>query len=207
MTTETDNRDPQRLTAALWLVVRRYCSQIRRRPAIAILALVLPGLGNILIFYAPPLIIARVLGEFAGDGRPSLRELMPYVWAFGGVWLAGEAIWRVAGFLLARAEIRALEELYVEAMDELLAKDLAFFQDNYAGSLTKRTLGYARRFEDVFDVLTFQVVAKALPIVFVGVVLWAYSPLLIVTLVGMLLLTVTMVSPLIRRRRQLVDVR
>jgi ATP-binding cassette, subfamily B, bacterial len=207
MTTETDNRDPQRLTAALWLVVRRYCAQIRRRAAISIPALILPGLGNILIFYVPPLIIARVLGEFAGGARPSLRELMPYVLAFGGVWLAGEAIWRVAGFLLARAEIRGLEELYVEAMDELLAKDLSFFQDNYAGSLTKRALGYARRFEDVFDVFSFQVVANLLPLGFVAFVLWKRSPLLILALVGMLVATFIIILPRIRRRQRLVDIR
>ena len=114
------------------------------------------------------MIIARVLGEFAGGGRPSLRELMPYVLAFTGVWLAGEAIWRVVGLLLSRAEVRGLEELYVEAMDELLAKDLSFFHDNYVGSLTKRALSYARRFEDVFDVMAFQVVANLLPLGFVG---------------------------------------
>jgi ATP-binding cassette, subfamily B, bacterial len=207
MTDEKDNRDPQRLTAALWLVVRRYGSQIRRHPAVAIPALVLPGIGQILIFYAPPLIIARVLGEFASNARPSLRGLMPYVLAFSGVWLAGEAIWRVAGFLLARAEIRGLEELYVEAMDELLAKDLSFFHDNYVGSLTKRALGYARRFEDVFDVMAFQVLANLLPLGFVGFVLWKYSPLLILTLVGMLVATSALVWPRIRRRRKLVDIR
>ncbi len=207
MTYETNDRDPQRLTAALWLVVQRYCAQIRRRAAISITALVLPGLGNILIFYAPPLIIARVLGEFASNSKPSLRELMPYVLAFGGVWLAGEAIWRVVGFLIARAEVRGLEELYIEAMDELLAKDLSFFQDNYAGSLTKRALGYARRFEDVFDVLSFQVVANLLPLGFVGFVLWKYSPWLIVTLVAMLVSTFLVIWPRIRKRRRLVDIR
>ena len=77
-----------------------------------------------------------------------------------------------------------MEALYIEAMDELLAKDLAFFQDNYAGSLTKRALGYARRFEDVFDVLSFQVAADVLPLAFVAVVLWTYSPWLIVVLLG-----------------------
>ena len=61
-------------------------------------------------------------------------------------------------------------------MDELLAKDLAFFHDNFAGSLTKRALGYARRFEDVFDVMAFSVVAQMLPLVFAAVVLWTYSP-------------------------------
>jgi ATP-binding cassette subfamily B protein len=59
----------------------------------------------------------------------------------------------------------------------------------------------------VFDVLAFQVVAKILPIAFVTVVLWQYSPLLIVTLLGMLALTVVLVAPRIRRRRSLVDQR
>jgi ATP-binding cassette subfamily B protein len=133
--------------------------------------------------------------------------MMPYVLAFAGMWLAGEILWRIAGFLLARAEIRGLEDLYIEAMDELLAKDLSFFHDNYAGSLTKRALGYARRFEDVFDVMSFQVIANILPLVFVAFVLWQYSPLLILTLVGMLVATFLMVWPRIRSRRKLVDIR
>jgi ATP-binding cassette subfamily B protein len=207
MTEDTENRDPERLTAALRLVLRRYCAQVRRRPAFAIPAMLLPGLGEILGFYAPPLIIARVLGVFASDATPDLRELIPYVLAFAGVWFAGEAMWRLAGIFIARAEIRGMEELYIEAMDELLAKDLSFFHDNYAGSLTKRALGYARRFEDVFDVMAFQVIANVLPLAFVAVVLWRYSPLLILTLVGMLAATFFLVWPRIRRRRRLVDIR
>jgi ATP-binding cassette, subfamily B, bacterial len=207
MNNETENRDPERLSAALWIVVRRYFAQIRRHPSVSIPALVLPGIGNILIFYAPPLIIAKVLGEFASGARPSLRELIPYVLAFTGAWLAGETIWRVTGFLLSRAEVRGLEELYVEAMDELLAKDMSFFHDNYVGSLTKRALSYARRFEDVFDVMAFQVVANLLPLGFVAFVLWKYSPWLILTLVAMLVVTFALIWPRIRRRRKLVDIR
>src|SRR6185369_16339743 len=89
----------------------------------------------------------------------------------------------------------------------LLAKDLAFFQNNYAGSLTKRALGFARRFEDVFDVLCFQTLPNLLPIFFVSIVLWKYSPLLVLILVGMMAITCTVVIPRIRRRRQLVDIR
>ncbi|MGH9242646.1 MAG: ABC transporter ATP-binding protein, partial [Vicinamibacterales bacterium] len=95
----------------------------------------------------------------------------------------------------------------VEAMDELLAKDLAFFHNNYAGSLTKRALGFARRFEDVFDVAAFQISAAFLPLAFAGVVLWSYSPWLIVVLAAMLTVTCAMIVPVIRRRRDLVDVR
>ena len=83
----------------------------------------------------------------------------------------------------------------MEAMDELLAKDLAFFQNNYAGSLTKRALGYARRFEDVFDVMCFQAFPSLLPIAFVSVVLWKYSAMLVLVLVGMMSITCALVVP------------
>jgi ATP-binding cassette subfamily B protein len=208
MTTSTSgDRDPTRLGAALRLVLRRYSRQIRRRPLLAMPALLLPGIGDILILYVPPLVVAKLLAAFARDGQLTVDELMPYVLTFAGVWLAGEAIWRVAEALIARSEIRGVESLYIEAMDELLAKDLAFFHDNFAGSLTNRSLGYARRFEDVFDVLTFQVFPNLLPLTFVGVVLWSYEPLLVFTLIGMMALTMALVFPRIRRRRGLVDVR
>lgn len=201
------DRDSGRLSAALKLVARRYVRQIRRRPALSIAALLMPGIGNMLVFFTPPLVVAKLLDRFDGGDPLSAVELTPYVLAFAGLWFAGEIVWRVAFVLVARAEVRGLEALYMEAMDELLAKDLAFFHDNFTGSLTKRALGYARRFEDVFDVMSFQVLGNAIPLVFVTIVLWSYSPLLIVALLGMLSLTLVMILPLILRRRKLVDVR
>ncbi len=204
--TETQ-RDPQRLTSALRLVVRRYGAQVRRRRAMATGALLLPALGDVLTFYAPPLVIAKLLGAFARNEPLAAADLMPYVLTFAALWLSGQVVWRLAVALIARVEIRGMEALYIEAMQELLAKDMRFFQDNYAGSLTKRALGYARRFEDVFDVLSFQLAPSVLSLGFAGVVLWTYSPWLILLLISMLAGTVAMVFPLIRRRRLLVDVR
>jgi ATP-binding cassette subfamily B protein len=203
----TSDGDSTRLNAALTLVLRRYGRQITAHPWIALPALVLPGIGDVFVFYAPPLVVARLLGAVARDQSLTIATLAPYVLTFTALWLAGEVVWRAAEALIARAEIRGIEALYIEAMDELLAKDIVFFHDNFAGSLTKRTLGYARRFEDVFDVLAFQVVAKIVPLAFVGVVLWRYSPLLIAVLLGMLSITMTLVVPRIRQRRQLVDER
>jgi ATP-binding cassette subfamily B protein len=202
-----EDRNPGRLSEALRLVVQRYAAQIRRRPALALPALILPAVGDILTFYAPPLVVAKLLAAFARDEVLTWNELVPYVLTFAGLWTGGQIAWRLAIMLIIRAEIRALEALYIEAMDELLAKDLSFFHDNYAGSLTKRALGYARRFEDVFDVLSMQVATVVLPLGFVGLVLWRYSPWLVLVLMGMLALTIRMVFPLIRRRRHLVDIR
>ena len=148
--TPAADRDSRRLNAALWLVLRRYGRQVAQRPWVAVPALLLPGIGDVLVFYAPPLVVARLLGAVARDQAQTLTlgMFVPYVLTFTALWFAGEAVWRVAEALIARAEIGGIESLYIEAMDELLAKDLAFFHDNFAGSLTKRTLGYARRFED-----------------------------------------------------------
>jgi len=196
-----------RLNDALRLVLQRYFSQVRRWKVYAIPALLLPALGDVLTIYAPPLVVARLLATFTQREHVGFAEFLPYLAVFGGLWITGQLVWRLAVAMIIRAEIRALEALYVEAMDELLAKDAAFFQDNYAGSLTKRALGFARRFEDVFDVAAFQVSASFLPLAFAGVVLWSYSPWLIVGLAGMLAVTCAMIIPLVRRRRDLVDVR
>ena len=208
MATESDTtRDHGQLTAAVWLVLKRYSTQLRRSPALTAGALILPALGDVMTFYAPPLVIAKLLGRVARNESLTAWDLAPYVGAFAALWLGGQVCWRVAIALISRVEIRGLEALYTEAMNELLAKDLPFFQDNYVGSLTKRALGYARRFEDVFDVTSFQLAPTVLPLGFVSVVLWTYSPWLVAVLLAMLAATLLMVFPLIQRRRALVDVR
>ena len=60
MTTAAE-RDSGRLNEALWLVLGRYGRQITGHPTIALPALVLPGIGDVLVFYAPPLVVARLL--------------------------------------------------------------------------------------------------------------------------------------------------
>ena len=206
-TTRHDPTDHRRLNEALRLVLRRYYAQVRRWKGYAVPALLLPAVGDVLTIYAPPLVVARLLARFAQREQVTFPEFIPYLAAFAGLWIAGQIVWRVAVAMIIRAELRGLEALYVEAMDELLAKDLAFFHNNYAGSLTKRALGFARRFEDVFDVAAFQISAAFLPLVFAAVVLWSYSPSLILVLAAMLTMTCAMIVPLIRRRRDLVDIR
>src|SRR5690348_11681840 len=111
-TTHPRPSDPEssaRLKRALGEVLRRYGAQIRRRPRFAVPALLLPGLGDILIFYGPPLVVAKLLAAFARGDHFTATELAPYVLAAAGCWLLGEILWRAAGFAIARTEIRAIE--------------------------------------------------------------------------------------------------
>ena len=192
---------------AIRLVLRRYARQLRARPWHAAVSLVLPGIGNIFVHYVPALAIAHLLGILASDPHASTATLITPVLWLAGAWLTGEALWRLAGWLIARFEYHGIGALYIEAMDELFAKDVTFFHNNFAGSLTKRALGYARRFEDVFDVCSFNIMGNLLPLTFAIVVLARFSPWLILVLLAMLGVAFLLLRPLIRRRHRLVQIR
>jgi ATP-binding cassette subfamily B protein len=191
--------------SAVLLAVRYYCGEMTRQWRVAVPAVMLPALGNICLAYLAPLVVAALVGDLAGGGDTSLPALLPYVIGFGALLLAGEVLWRGGLHFLNRTDARGIERLGVVGMDELLTKDVAFFHDNFAGSLTKRVLGFSSRFEDFADTLTFSIMAKVVPLIFASVVLWQYHPLLVLVLVGLIVLTGFLVAPLIRRRQVLVD--
>jgi ATP-binding cassette subfamily B protein len=170
-------------------------------------AMLLPALGNIGINYIAPLIVAKLVGRIAGDTGIALGSTLPYVLGFAGALLLSEALWRIGLHFLNRLDALGIEQLYVIGMDELFAKDAAFFHENFAGSLTKRVLSFASRFEEFVDTLTFSVVGSLVPLLFGAVVLWRYEPLLVVGLLAMIALTALCVAPLVRRRQALVDQR
>ncbi|MFI1714819.1 ABC transporter ATP-binding protein [Streptomyces litmocidini] len=186
------------------LAVRFYARELVRLRRLAAPALLLPALGNIGINYIAPLVVAKLVGHLADGGTGGLGPLLPYVLGFAGVLLLGEALWRVGLHCLNRVDARGIENLYVIGMDELFAKDAAFFHDNFAGSLTKRVLSFASRFEECVDTLTFSVMGSFVPLVFASVVLWQYDPLLVVGLLFLIAVTGVGVVPLIRRRQALV---
>ncbi|MFJ3504851.1 ABC transporter ATP-binding protein [Streptomyces sp. NPDC090135] len=188
------------------LALRHYGRELLRLRWLTAPAMLLPALGNIGILYVAPLVVAKLVGRVAGDGADAggVGAHLPYVLGFAGVLLAGETLWRVGLHCLHRLEARGIEQLYVVGMDELFAKDSSFFHDNFAGSLTKRVLGFASRFEVFVDTLTFSIMGNFVPLIFASVVLWQYDPLLVVGLLALIVFTGLCVTPLIRRRQALV---
>jgi ATP-binding cassette, subfamily B, bacterial len=189
------------------LALRLYGRELARLRWLTVPAMLLSALGNIGINYIAPLLVAKLVGRIADDRGLTVGSALPYVLGFAGVLLLAEALWRVALHCLNRLDALGIEHLYIIGMDELFAKDAAFFHDNFAGSLTKRVLSFASRFEQFVDTLTFQVVGSFVPLAFGAVVLWRYEPLLVVGLLVMIALTAVCVVPLIRRRQALVDQR
>jgi ATP-binding cassette subfamily B protein len=189
------------------LALRYYGREISRQRRVAVPALLLPALGNTCLLYLTPLIVADLAGRIAGGGELSTSVVLPYVLGFAGLLLLAEVVWRIGIHCLNRLDGRGIEKLAVVGMNELLAKDAAFFHDNFAGSLTKRVLSFASRFEDFIDALAFSVMASIVPLAFASVVLWQYDPMLVVVLIGLIVITGVGVAPLVRRRQALVDQR
>jgi ATP-binding cassette subfamily B protein len=189
------------------LAIRHYVRQMRHDWRLSLPAMILPGLGGTLSWFCPPLVVAAVIERFDDGERPSAGDLLPYLAAFAVVWLSGEVIWRLGIHFLNRAAATGAADLQMQGMDALFDKHLAFFHDNFAGSLTKKVVNYGSSYEQMMGVLVFQVACSVLPIGFVAVVLWRYSPWIIFTLLFMVTLTGVIVAPLIMRRQKLVDAR
>jgi len=189
------------------LALRFYRQELTRRKRVSVPALLLPALGNISLHYLAPLVVANLAGRLAAGADVGLATMFPSILAFAGLLLLGEGLWRVAIHCLNRTDGRGIENLYVIGMNELLAKDAAFFHDNFAGSLTKRVLSFASRFEEFVDTVAFAVIANLVPLLFASVVLWLYDPLLVVALVSLITVTALAIAPLIRRRQALVNER
>lgn len=200
-----NGRSPRK--QAVLLSLRYYCGELRRQWRVSLPAMTLPALGNIFLFYLAPLVVAALVGHLSGGGESDLAALLPYVVGLGGLMLAGEALWRLGYHFIHRMEARGIERLGIVGMDELLAKDTAFFNDNFAGSLTKRILGFSGGFEGFADTLTFSIMGKIIPLAFASVVLWRFHPLLVLVLLGLILVTGFLAAPFIRRRQALVNER
>jgi ATP-binding cassette, subfamily B, bacterial len=189
------------------LALRYYGRELGRLRRLTVPAMLLPAVGNIGTNYVAPLVVAKLVGRIAADAGGAVGPVLPYVLAFAGVLLLAELCWRVGVHCLNRLDGYGIEHLYVIGMDELFAKDAAFFHDNFAGALTKRALSFASRFEEFADTLTFSVVGSLVPLLFGSVVLWQYEPLLVVTLLSLIVLTAVCAAPLIRRRQARVNER
>lgn len=162
--------------------------------------------GSILVFYVPPLVIADLIGSSPGT-TITLSNGWVYLVLFGGAWLLGEALWRLAFWMIQRFEIGAFDFLLTYSFERLLKQDLSFYHNRFAGSITKNTVGFTRRFEGFFDTIIFEIVSTILPAMFGLVVLFFISPLLSIALIGMMVFGVVVVRGPLKKRLKLVKIR
>jgi ATP-binding cassette subfamily B protein len=199
-------RGSSRRRDAFRLAIRLYTDEVKRSAFYSLPALLLPALGTIAIYYLPPLVVAHLAGRIA-HGTVGTHQLVPYFVVFAVSLLVGEGLWRLGFHAINRAVGYGIESLYTSGMEALFEKDAAFFHDSFAGSLTKRVVSFAARYDEFLLTLSLSVMSNIVPLAFACVILWQYDVLLVVVLLGMIGLTGAVIWPLIRRRQALVDAR
>jgi ATP-binding cassette, subfamily B, bacterial len=189
---------------AFRLVIKNYCHVLWRYKKVSIPGIILPGINTILVSYIPPIAVAGIVSK-ATDGNPhAFSDFYPFIALFGVSWILAEITMRIAVHCLIIAQTNQVEYLYKTGVDSLLKKDAHFFQNNFAGSLTKKTIGYATRIVDVTDTLALSISFKLLPVFFALGVLTYHSWLLSAYLLFWLIVSFVIAFPLIKKRQQLV---
>lgn len=177
---------------ALKRTLKRYLSEIWNVKKFFIPALLMPGIGSILALFAPTLIVGSILTHYQKYGSLDQTSLIKYALLFSVVWYTGEMLWRASEWFNERGLYISVKKLYVEALDDLLERDMLFFNNNFAGSLTKRALDYARNFEDFADKLGKNLGSLVITFIFSLIVLWQFSPWISLALV--LCFTLTLIG-------------
>ncbi|MBI3459153.1 ABC transporter ATP-binding protein [Candidatus Azambacteria bacterium] len=193
-------------SSAIQLVIHNYSQQFFKDWRLTIPVFFLIGIGTILIFYVPPLIIAKLL-TLLTTNQFSNNQIIYLIVFLGSVWLSGELFWRIGEHLKIKIQTNGRRTLGIEAINLLLEKDIAFFHDNFSGTLTSRVGRYGTDYSNIVEILIYQVFSQILAIVFITVILWHYSPILVFMLFGLTILAFISILPLIRRRKAMVMAR
>lgn len=185
-------------------VIFDYWQELKAYPWQTSIGIISPGIGNILIDYIPPLILARLIDTFTKNQQVSFSTSVSYIFLFALAWLIGEIFWRVGLHFVIKVKEKGINTLAKRAFLLLLNRDHDFYAKNFVGTLTKKAAAYSKNFETVVDTICFDVFSEVTPMIFVFIVLWRYSPwipLILVTCLGAL---VFIAVPIVKKRIKLV---
>ena len=200
--------DNQAITRqAVRQVLRDYWLRYRAYPWRTTIAVFVPAVGSILVFFVPPLVVAKLIDIFVSQGGISLAATGGYIALLGAFWMLGEIFWRIGLHFLIKIETDGINFLAKLAFRRLVDRDYDFYTNNFVGSLTKKALAFSRSYETFTDTLSFNVINNILPVLFAVVVLWRYSFWLPLVLISCLAIVITVALPIIRRRSKLVALR
>lgn len=130
-----------------------------------------------------------MLTHFQKFGSIDQQSLLRYIAIFSLIWFSGEMLWRASEWFNSRGQTKSMQNLYLEALDELLLQDISFFNNSFAGSLTKRALDYARNFEDFTDKIGKNLINLVVIFIFSFIILWQFSPWISLALVFCFIVT------------------
>jgi ATP-binding cassette subfamily B protein len=192
---------------AVYQVLKDYWQEYRKHPWWALISLIVPAIGSILLFLVPPIIIAETVNALASSESVSFNSMFVYAGIFFATTAAGELCYRLGIHFQIKLESTALSNLMNQSFAKLNKRDYSFFANNFVGTLSSKTRSFSRGFEMFTDTLIYRVFINVIKLAFAIVVLWKYSPVLPTLLLMWVAIIVLLAIPLIRSRSVLVTAR
>lgn len=200
--------DEQKISKkAIRQVVRDFWFEYTKKPFVTILAFILPAFGTILVFFVPPLILAKIVDIFISHNTVALSLVTNYIVLFTVLWLIGEGFWRIGMHYLIRLEANGIKSLSRLSFTRLLGREYSFYANNFVGSLTNKSSTYMNAFITVTDTMYYNIVTNIFTLLFATIVLWKYSPIIPIILLVSIAIALSIALPLIKQRSKLVALR
>jgi len=204
---ESELNTQKQMNKATRQVLADFWDEYVKNPRHSFFAFLMPAMGSILVFFVPPLVVAKLVDVFVANGFLDMHSIFSYIGLFAGAWLLGEVFWRIGIHAVTRLNTLGMNALSRKAYDLLAHQDYNFYAHNFTGSLTKKTLAYSRSFESLTETLVFWVVGNIFPLIFAFIILWKYSPIIPLSLFLGIGVTVLISIPIIKKRSKLVMLR
>ncbi len=155
--TAVSMEEKKKLPARIWPVIRSYFLAARVYPWLFSFVFA----GGLIIELSgifSPLFIRQFIDTLA-SGDPSSQLAVTLFGILGGFALLSLVGWvgrRIQMISVMSLEAKVMADLSNTGFNYLLGHSHEFFQNNFAGSLTRKVNRYARAFEQVLDSITFQ---------------------------------------------------
>ncbi len=152
--------------------------------------------------YMNPFIVGKIVDLISaghGESGDVFSEFGPYVLAFVGVNVLGQACSKLQDYFTAKVEIRASYDLAVRAFDSLSNQSMTFHTNRFGGSLVSQTQKFISAYALLMDNLVYAVIPIASAAVFTVGLLAPLVPLYAFLLACLLVVYVVIVYVLYRR--------
>lgn len=138
-----------------------------------------------------------IADAFSGE---ALRGLL---WRLGILLVLGMAAWRTFDYLMVDSQTKIIRNLMQSTMKHYITHARSFFTDNFVGSLVAKAKRFAKSFETIHDVLTWQIGSTVVKLFGVIIVLFFDSALLAGLLLVWTVLFCLITLLFVKRKNQL----
>ncbi len=170
---------PTSLAKFIWIFIKR---QKYSFITIQVMA-VAWSIDNTLWPYAFKFLIDKII-SFSGDKSEIWYILIPVLIFWGGLWLLIEIMFRIQGFVMAKALPRFEADIRMAMFKYVEDHSYDFFASNFAGSIANKISDMTQSATRIAQMIMTLFVPALLALIIAGGIFFSISPLFTVILVG-----------------------